>query len=190
MTRWVLGTSIVFCIVVIAFQYRRELRARADRYALEARIQDVAQRLAAAETRANHAGRLADSLRHHVRIHTERTAQHSAQLHREINTSRLVLRDSTATLAMLRDRLDATVMHAERLAIATDSLLTSTRHLEQTLNAEREAWLAERTSSRDALRARDEVITGLERAARCRVAGLPCPTRTQLTLLVLVAALL
>jgi chromosome segregation ATPase len=181
---------LVVCVIGISVVWARVAQSHRDRALTQQRLALITQELAHARALTDSVAALADSLRHDVRRQAQRVAQQTAHLQAELHKSRVVLRDSAATVEMLRARLDATVTRAAYAVTAMDSLQVSVRQLEKRLDVEREAWHIERVRAREALATSEALRTALERASQCRVWKLPCPSRTTLGLLLVAVAVL
>jgi hypothetical protein len=149
---------LVVCVIGISVVWARVAQSHRDRALTQQRLALITQELAHARALTDSVAALADSLRHDVRRQAQRVAQQTAHLQAELHKSRVVLRDSAATVEMLRARLDATVTRAAYAVTAMDSLQVSVRQLEKRLDVEREAWHIERTEVSAVIQAQAQAV--------------------------------
>jgi hypothetical protein len=95
--------------------------------------------------------------------------------------------DTTRTLMIALQR---TTEVARLYRDSTEMLLNSVDVMVQASVREREAWLAERAKAAEAIALERQVSEHLRKQARCRVLGVPCPTRVQSAMVGAVGVLL
>ncbi len=105
----------------------------------------------------------------------------SAQLGAVLDANDSLLRlppDSTDVL-LLRLQLAKTTEVARLFRDSTEVLLAAVLSSLSAQEAERQAWLAERAENAKLIAAERQVSAHLRKQARCRVLGVPCPSRVQ-----------
>jgi hypothetical protein len=96
-----------------------------------------------------------------------------------VNDSILSLPPDSVGEGVALDQLARTSEVARLYRDSTEVILTAIADLVSAYEAERQAWLAEREYNAKAIALERQVSEHLRKQARCRVLGVPCPTRVQ-----------